>query len=427
MDYGSGVSRVGLIAGLSTAVDLMDPALHLHHRRVAVLASRIGQAMGLADAEVRTLMLAGLLHDIGALSLTERLALMRFEEPPGGASGHPEHGEVGYQLLRGFGPLRDVACAIRFHHVEWRAGRGHGRRGPGVPAASHVLHLADRLAVVLSPGADLLPQASRVCRLIRLQRGEAFAPAAVDALLDAAARKSFWLEVEASVAADAWLDQWRDVPSDVVELRPFAEVFCRLIDFRSRFTSTHTSGVAAMCKAIGGLCGLSDARVEALEVAGYLHDLGKVSVPVEFLEKPGALTAPQFDRVKAHSYETYRILKASGVREEIVAWASYHHERIDGRGYPFHLGGESLSLESRIVAVADVFTALTEDRPYRGGMDAAGVARILRRMGGGALDGDLTALVGAHAADLSAERARAQAGARTAYEGFLGRIGSATR
>lgn len=426
MDYGSGVSRVGLIAGLSTAVDLMDPALHLHHRRVAVLACRIGQVMGLPDAEVRTLVLSGLLHDIGALSLAERLALMRFEEPSGVAPGHPEHGEVGYQLLRGFEPLREVACAIRSHHVEWRAGRGHGHRGIGVPVVSHILHLADRLAVVLGPGTDRREQTARVCRLIRLQRGEVFAPAAVDALLDAAARESFLLETEASVEADSWLDQWKDVPSDVVELRPLAELFCRLIDFRSRFTSTHTSGVAAMCKAIGRLCGLPDARVEALEVAGYLHDLGKISVPVEFLEKPGALTASQFNRVRAHSYETYRILRASGVPGEIVAWASYHHERIDGRGYPFHIGGESLSLESRIVAVADVFTALTEDRPYRRGMDEAGVVPILRRMGGGALDGDLTALVGAHAADLNAQRLRAQARAMRAYEGFLARIGSAT-
>ncbi|MDD5564212.1 MAG: HD domain-containing protein [Thermoanaerobaculaceae bacterium] len=426
MDFGNAVSRVGFIAGLSTAIDLMDPALHLHHRWVAVLAGRIGQAMGLSDAEVRTLMLAGLLHDIGALSLTERLALMRFEEPSERSPGHAQHGEVGYQLLRGFGPLREVARAIRFHHVEWRPGRGHGERGVGVPAASHILHLADRLAVVLGPGTDLLQQASRVSRVIRLQRGEVFAPAPVDALLDVAARTGFWLETRDSVETDSWLDRWKDLPSEAVELGPLAELFCRLIDFRSRFTSTHTSGVAAMCKAIGDLCGLPGDRVEALEVAGHLHDLGKVSVPVEFLEKPGALTAPQYLRVQAHSYETYRILRASGVPEDIVAWASYHHERIDGRGYPFHLGGESLSLESRIVAVADVFTALTEDRPYRTGMDAAAVVRILRRMGGGALDADLTALVGAHAADLNAERAQAQGRAKIAYESFLGRIGPAT-
>ena len=220
------------------------------------------------------------------------------------------------------------------------------------------------------------------------------------------------------------LAQRKDVPSDVVELRPPAEPFCRLIDFRSRFTSIYTSGVAARYKAIGGRCGLSDVRAEALEMASYHHDLGKGSARAEFLEKPGALTARQFDPLQAHCCETYRILKAKVIPEGIVAWASYHLKRIDGWGYPFHLGGESLAPESRIVAVADVVSALTEGRPYRSGMDAARVARILRRIGSGALDGDLTALVGAHAADLSAERARARTRAKTAFEGFLGRISS---
>jgi HD-GYP domain-containing protein (c-di-GMP phosphodiesterase class II) len=124
-----------------------------------------------------------------------------------------------------------------------------------------------------------------------------------------------------------------------------------------------------------------------LRIAGHLHDMGKVSVPNAILEKEGKLSSPEFDVIRGHAYHTHQILGNIGGFEEITEWASFHHERMDGHGYPFHHKGEALSLGSRIVAVADVFTALMENRPYRKGVDRDTGVRILREFSArGSLD-----------------------------------------
>ncbi|MGC8574942.1 MAG: HD-GYP domain-containing protein [Caldisericum sp.] len=117
-----------------------------------------------------------------------------------------------------------------------------------------------------------------------------------------------------------------------------------------------------------------------MEIAGYLHDLGKLAVPKEILEKPDKLSTEEFNVVKSHTYYTYRILSCIPNFETINRWASFHHERLDGSGYPFRLSAFDLPLGSRIMAVADVFTALTEDRPYRAGMDVDKALKIIENM-----------------------------------------------
>ena len=111
--------------------------------------------------------------------------------------------------------------------------------------------------------------------------------------------------------------------------------------------------------------GLSKRSTEMIRIAGYLHDIGKLSIPTELLEKPGSLTHDERALVKAHIYKSYQILREINGLEEITQIAIAHHERIDGSGYPFGKKGENLSLLQRIMGVADVFTALNENRPYR--------------------------------------------------------------
>jgi HD-GYP domain-containing protein (c-di-GMP phosphodiesterase class II) len=117
-----------------------------------------------------------------------------------------------------------------------------------------------------------------------------------------------------------------------------------------------------------------------MKVAGLLHDVGKVAVPKSILEKKGRLTEEEFCFMKSHVFYTFKILKELSVQREILEWASYHHETLDGNGYPFKLSAKELSLGSRIMAVADVFTALMEDRPYKKGMEPAKALSIIEEM-----------------------------------------------
>lgn len=159
-----------------------------------------------------------------------------------------------------------------------------------------------------------------------------------------------------------------------------SQLFSRVIDFRSRFTATHSSGVAAVAKKIGMLCNLSHQECMNLEIAGLLHDIGKLSVPTEILEKAGPFTEAERDIIKTHAYYSYMILDKIKPLRAINVCACLHHEMINGKGYPFGFKGYELPLCSRIMSVADVFAALTEARPYRDGMEKAQIISALKDM-----------------------------------------------
>ncbi len=117
-----------------------------------------------------------------------------------------------------------------------------------------------------------------------------------------------------------------------------------------------------------------------LELAGLLHDIGKLRQPDELLDKPGKLTPEEYAHIQRHSFDTYTILKNIKGLEKVTQWAALHHERADGSGYPYHLSTETLALEARIVAVADVFQALAQKRPYRDPLQPDEIMEILNEM-----------------------------------------------
>ena len=125
---------------------------------------------------------------------------------------------------------------------------------------------------------------------------------------------------------------------------------------------------------------LESERQAIIDCALEHPDLGNLAVPAQILNKSGKLTHQQIDMIRTHTYNTYRVLEPVSSMKTINRWASYHHGRIDGQGYPFHISGEELSLGARIMAVADVFTALSEDRPYREEMDGESTMNIITNM-----------------------------------------------
>ncbi len=149
------------------------------------------------------------------------------------------------------------------------------------------------------------------------------------------------------------------------QLVKLAELFSFLIDFRSEFTATHSAGVAKTAEKLAELMHFSPDECKKLLAAGYLHDLGKLTIDINILEKQGALEPQEYEYIKSHVYFTHYLLSEISGFEDITTWAAYHHEKLNGNGYPFHITADSMSLCSRIMAVADVFAALREKRPYK--------------------------------------------------------------
>ncbi|MCE5227138.1 MAG: HD domain-containing protein [Porphyromonadaceae bacterium] len=204
---------------------------------------------------------------------------------------------------------------------------------------------------------------------------------------------------------------------DIVDL---ALIFSRIIDFRSRFTARHSAGVAKTAERLAQLIGFSPYECKMMLIAGYLHDLGKIAIGDDVLEKPAKLNEDEFNEMRAHTFYTYHSLEPLGQLRTINTWASFHHEKLNGKGYPFHIAGDNLSIGSRIMAVADVFTAVTENRPYRKGMNFDSAEKVFCNMvASNALDGRIVDLLIENYQELDNIREISQLEAAEQYKNFL--------
>ena len=405
-----------LLTCLSDVSDWISPVLVHHQKQVAYIALVLAKELGMTRKEKNDLVIAGMIHDIGALSLSERMNTLQFEY----TTGH-QHALMGALLLNTFEPFQELSRVVKFHHVTW-ADRNRWASAEEIPYASHLIQLADRISILVQKDREVLGQVPEIVSRITAESGCLFDPRLVEVFRGVAEKEYFWLDI---VSAKLGERLARVSSFDTIELNPqgllsLANLFRRLIDFRSPFTATHSSGVAACASHLARLLGLSEGECEQILVAGYLHDLGKLAVPTELLEKRDKLTTEEFNVIKSHTFFTYRSLEAIGGLALISSYGAFHHERLDGKGYPFHLTGHELPLGSRIMAVADVFTAVTEDRPYRQGMTNEDAVDLLDKMAtDGKLDRSIVATLQHHFAEVNASRIAAQATSVREYRQFV--------
>jgi putative nucleotidyltransferase with HDIG domain len=407
------VRLLDFLASLSGALDLMSPEVVGHHKRVAYICARLAKNMGLGPADRSTLVMAALLHDVGGFSRQSRLDALMFETDGG------RHAELGYRLLRTNPLLREAALAVRRHHTPRARFPEIDEPKRGLMLAG-LLNLADRVDVLTFRAETIDPGA--VMRRLAPLAGSQFEPAAVEALGALAASPEFWEPLAGADPVGALSDDHALFKGRGMSRRQLLEAsaaFSQIIDFRSRFTATHSRGVAECAVCLAEKAGLPAGELTAMRLAGNLHDLGKLAVPTEILDKPGPLDDAERAIMHRHPEIGEAILSGVPGLGKVAAWASQHHEQPGGAGYPRRLRAEALSLGSRIMAVADVFTALREDRPYRAGIDAARTLGILEEMAGeGKLDPGVAALARAAGEEMDRRRWTAQKAAAAEFRQF---------
>jgi HD-GYP domain-containing protein (c-di-GMP phosphodiesterase class II) len=371
------VSLFDMLSSMSAALDLIDFNLIDHHNRVCYIATKLATHLGFSEDEINQIYMAALMHDIGAISFLDRLKLINFE-----VKNAHVHGELGALLLSRFEPFQSFAPLVRYHHVSWNYGEGKYHCGEKVPYGSHILHLADRISVLLDRRKPIFLQSSKINGRIIKESGKMFVPAFVDAYLDISKNAAFWLDLTGN-SMDRILEKISSLPRASLGMKHLTELsnfFALIIDTRSRFTATHSSGVASSSMQLASAIGMNSTDCSKMKIAGYLHDIGKLAVPEELLLKPGKPTEEEWLTIRAHPYHTHRILERVEGLEDITFWASNHHEQLNGEGYPFGISADNLSLGARSLAVADVFTAVAEDRPYRAGMKKEEIQKVFKEM-----------------------------------------------
>jgi len=175
--------------------------------------------------------------------------------------------------------------------------------------------------------------------------------------------------------------------SDSVSRNPGAIISLARLKTADDYTYMHSVAVCAMMVALAKQLGLDEAQTRSCGMAGLLHDLGKVAMPTEVLNKPGKLTDAEFDIMRTHPTEGYKMLMTShGVDPVALDVVLHHHEKVDGRGYPEHLQGDQISLYAKMGAVCDVYDAITSNRPYKTGWDPAESLRQMAEWAKGHFD-----------------------------------------
>lgn len=362
------------------------------------------ETLGMNTAQMVAFVLRGVTGHGSAGQRAKRLASFPIAGKRQLLSFAATHSTLGSQFAKQIG-LDDAVCTAVAHCYEQWDGKGQpGRlRGEQISLPARIVQLAGPVETFARRHG-----VAAAVDIARKQRGRLFDPTVVDALcsnagqvLDALDEASRW---------EAVLDAEPGLPLTVVgdEVDGVLEAMADLVDVKTPSTAGHSRGVANLAVEAARIAGMGVAEAELLRRAGWVHDLGRLGVPNTVWDKPGALSAAEFERARMHAYLTERMLAQVGALDDVRQAAARHHERLDGSGYPHGLDGAMLNPTDRLLAAADAYHAMTEPRPHRPALDAGDAADRLRaEVRGGRLDGEAARAVLAaagHRVPATAER-----------------------
>jgi len=289
-------------------------------------------------------------------------------------SGRAERGAA---VARQLGLPEATAEAIRSADEQWD-GHGHpvGTRDGAIPLLARIVGLArttDVFATAEGPGGAV--------RMARARRGKWFDPALADRVAAWEGDELWWAGLRGSAAAARLAaaeprDRIRMV--DDTGLNTIALAFAGIVDSKRPWTAGHSARVGALAASIGGALGMDAEARRRLLRAGLLHDIGELGVANRALDESDALTPAEFTEIKRHPRQTYEILSKIPPFASFARLAALHHERLDGSGYPWGLSGDEIGPEARVLAVAEVYDALTIWRPYRSAMTPQEAFMLMR-------------------------------------------------
>jgi HD-GYP domain-containing protein (c-di-GMP phosphodiesterase class II) len=282
--------------------------------------------------------------------------------------------ERGADIARMVGLPERTADAIRALDEHWDGrGQPRGLAGDEIPLLGRILCLAQTAEIFYSAGG-----ADGACGVAARRRGRWFDPELVAALGTIRDDDAFWASL-AEPDLRRWepADQLLTVDADrEIEI---ASAFAAVIDAKSPWTYHHSDRTSLIATNIGALLGFDRGELEDMRRVGLLHDIGKLAVSNRILDKPGALTTAEYERVKEHPLFTQWVLERVSCFRDIAPVAGAHHERLDGGGYPRGLAAADLTIPMRVLAVADVYEALTAERPYRHALEDEDALDLMRR------------------------------------------------
>jgi len=368
--------------GLVLEYDLNDHPTHQHARRVGETCALIAEKLGCTNQKIRQIYYAGLIHDIGKIAIDINILRQKRKLTADEFSIVQTHSLIGAKIAAALPELSDLAFWIRWHHEKWD-GTGYPDRLSGVeiPVEVQILSVVDCFDSLQTPRLDRDKYTMEESeKIIQQQRGTAFNPVIVDIISDMISRKEFtpgqssdsfiklkekFLKADNKGDSD---EQYRD-GFTVSGIYPILRLFARVIDAKHGYTLGHSTRVSILSKYIAQKAGFSAADVIKVEIAGLLHDAGKISIPNEVLDKTKPPDFNEWMIIKNHPVHSFDIIKNINMMNEIAEITKQHHERLDGSGYPDGITEKNIAVLAQIIAIADTFDAITSERAYRSRSD----------------------------------------------------------
>ncbi|WP_202710781.1 HD-GYP domain-containing protein [Sporosalibacterium faouarense] len=369
-----------LLFAFSLALDIAENRNFEHSRRTAYISYNIAKHIGLNEDKLNNIFYAALIHDIG---MTGQLSSYTIKEIHYKSKLKEEHCFLGSQIAEKLPLSDDISKYILYHHESWDGSGVYGLKGDEIPIESQIINLADSFDIDNCNILETKLGRENFGKWLERKSGQASNPLLVKVLGEIAEQDKFWFDIKFHNMHQL-LNMIMPKEEKIInmdDLKRIADAFALLIDNKSKFTHRHSRGVAKISRKMAEYLKYSSNEIEKVEIAGLLHDLGKLVVPNEILEKSSKLTKEEFEVIKSHPYYTKIILQQINGLEDIAEWAGNHHEKLNGKGYPEKLDAIRMTNEDQILAVADIYQALTEDRPYRGGMSRNKAMEILKSMG----------------------------------------------
>ena len=387
------IDIIGLLSAFSFALDCVEAELiHVtsnHGKRVAYMSVCMAEKMGVSDDVLRDLAACALLHDnaltqyineefYSDISNIDTLKVSSDNITPRQLGMHCIYGEKNLEKYPFKTGVKDV---ILYHHEEADGSGPFEKKWTEVPLFARIIHFSDMLDAFCKAQKFDEDVFNKAVHFIEKNKDKRFDSEVTKMFFDAFDKEEF------SRLGDEHIEEyfWEKVPCEKSfysfnVLKDLADLFAKIIDYKSEFTSRHSLGVARTASKISEIMGYDKVICDKMYLAGTLHDVGKIAIGNEILEKPARLTDEEFAKMKNHAGYTYMILSKVDGFEEIRDIAAFHHERLDGSGYPFGKRADELTKLQRIMACADIYQALTEKRPYKDGMDHDKACEILKDM-----------------------------------------------
>ncbi len=379
--------RIGLakfLDSLTIALDFVEKEIlnvaPYHGQRVASITNRLATAVNLPKDEVFALTHAALLHDC---ALNEYF----HDEQPNENERAKErdmglHCKTGERIVSKLPFYHLIENAVLYHHETADGNGAYGKKASETPLSARLIHLADCLDVNWNLSETMTSDKFKaICDWVKKERGTTFDNECADLFF-----KVMNIDFLNKLSGNSVLDYLHScIPYSEKEISNEAmielcSIFADITDYKSHFTWRHSLGVAEKARTMAEYYKYSKEDCQKLYIAGALHDIGKLMISNNILEKPGKLSSEEYKEIQNHAMGSYRLLENISGLEEINRIASLHHEKLNGTGYPFGYTASQLSKNERLMACIDIYQALVEERPYKKGLEHNVAIGILNKM-----------------------------------------------